>query len=280
MSFTRAAEELNVTSTAVSHQIRRLEAFLQTRLFHRQHRSLRLTSEGQEYLPVVRGAFEDLREATGRLFETRRTETLTLSTLTYVGARWIVQRLGGFKALRPHIDVRIVTSPHPVDFTTSGVDMGIRRGDGHWPGLRADQLMIQQCVPVLSPRLLPSGGRGLSAADLQQFTLLHVATEPAAWRQWFRFAGIPAADVSHGLTFDQSITAIQAAIDGLGIAIGRMPFIDNELDAGLLAAPVPLYLPDQSPFYIVAPEATADHPNIRQFREWLLAEVQSLWPKE
>lgn len=272
-SFKRAAEELNVTPTAISHQIRRLEEFLNTKLFFRENRAVHLTREAEEYLPSVRVAFEELSKATDRLRQGDGVERLTVSTLTYVGARWIVQRLGAFKAAHPRIDVRITTSTQAGELRKGGIDIGIRRGKGRWPGMRADWLMNQKVVPVLSPGLLLDASPVRVPADLAQFTLLHVAAEPGAWRRWFDLAGVPGADVSHGLTFDQSITAIQAAIDGLGIALGRTPFIRAELDTGMLIAPVPLYIEDDEDFYVVAPEETADDPPVKAFRDWLLSEV-------
>lgn len=274
LSFKRAAEELHVTPTAISHQIQRLEAILQARLFQRHGRGLRLTREGEEYLPAVHHAFEELRTATDRVFGCDDKEVLKLRTLTYMGARWIVQRLHRFKARHPDIDVHITSNPGDVDFGNGEADLAIRQGNGHWPGLRAEWLMTQHCVPVLSP-LLVSKPLPLTPTDLASLPLLHVASDPQTWERWFCFAGMVGVDVSRGLVFDQSITAIHAAIDGLGVAIGRTPFIQNELDAGVLVVPVPLYLPDERNFYIVAPEETAHLPKIRAFREWIRGEVRS-----
>lgn len=275
LSFKRAAEELHVTPTAISHQIHRLEVVLGTRLFCRQGRGLRLTREGEAYLPTVRLAFEELRDATNRIFGCSNKEVVRLRTLTYIGARWIVQRLHRFTARHPEIDVHITTGTGPVDFSAGDVDLAIRQGDGRWPGLKADWLMTQYCVPVLSPALLASRQTPLKAADLAHLPLLHVASDPNAWHRWFSFAGVSGADVSRGLVFDQSVTAIHAAIDGLGVAMGRMPFVQNEIDAGALVVPVPLYLPDEHSFYIVSPEETADQPKIRAFREWICEEARS-----
>lgn len=275
MSFKHAAEELNVTPTAVSHQIRRLEKFLGKRLFLRQNRSLQLTREAQEYLPSVRFAFEELRSATERLRQREDIEKLRVSTLTYVGARWIVQRLGRFQALHPKIEVSITTSSGPVEFGKGEVDVAIRRGDGRWPRLRADWLMNQQLVPVLSPRLLETGPPVRTSVDLMRFTLLHVTAEPTAWRRWLDFVGAPTVEVTPGITFDQSITAIQAAIDGLGVALGHTPFVHTELKAGVLVAPVPILLSEDADFYIVAPEETAEHAPIKAFREWMLSEARA-----
>lgn len=273
MSFKRAAQELNVTPTAVSHQIRRLEDYLGTKLFFRENRTIRLTRAAEQYLSSVRVAFGELSKWVDRFRQGDDIVRLTVSTLTYVGARWIVQHLASFKIANPRVEVRIMTSTQPPALRRGMIDIGIRRGKGNWPGMRAEWLMNQRAIPVLSPRLLLKASPVRSAEDLGQFTLLHVDAEPGAWRRWFDLAGGPSIDVSHGLTFDQSITAIQGAIDGLGVALGRTPFVWAELSAGLLVAPVPLFVEDNEDFYVVTPDETADDPPIKAFRTWLLSEV-------
>ncbi|HEY3890597.1 MAG TPA: LysR family transcriptional regulator, partial [Bradyrhizobium sp.] len=140
LSFTNAATELNVTQTAISHQIRRLEEELGVRLFIRQNRALALTPEAAQYLPGVRAAFNDLRFATDRLLRTDNENVLTVSTLASLAAKWLLPRLPAFQEAHPGIDVRITTSTALVDFKSGNVDAAIRYGRGHWPGLRADWL--------------------------------------------------------------------------------------------------------------------------------------------
>ncbi|MBN8986527.1 MAG: LysR family transcriptional regulator, partial [Rhizobiales bacterium] len=154
LSFTAAATELNVTQTAVSHQIRRLEQELGIKLFVRQNRTIALTAEAQEYLPRIRAAFNDLRLATARLRQKDNDRVLTVSTLASLAAKWLLPRLVAFQETHPDIDVRITTSIELVDFNTGDVDAAIRYGRGNWPGLRADWLMADQMFPVCSPALL------------------------------------------------------------------------------------------------------------------------------
>src|SRR5438034_3109809 len=144
MSFTLAASELNVTQTAISHQIRRLEEELGIRLFVRQNRALELTAEAREYLPGIRAAFNDLRLATDRLLRRDDDHVLTISTLASLAAKWLLPRLATFQEAHPGIDVRITTSTALVDFRTGDVDAAIRYGRGHWPGLRTDWLMADE----------------------------------------------------------------------------------------------------------------------------------------
>src|ERR1041385_9177390 len=154
LSFTQAASELNVTQTAISHQIRRLEEELGLRLFIRKNRALALTPQARDSLPGVRAAFTDLRLATDRLLRKGDDNVLTVSTLASLAAKWLLPRLTAFQEAHPGIDVRITTSTALVDFRGGDVDAAIRYGRGQWPGVRADWLMADELFPVCSPALL------------------------------------------------------------------------------------------------------------------------------
>src|SRR6201999_855047 len=192
LSFTQAASELNVTQTAISHQIRRLEEELGLRLFVRKNRALALTPQARDYLPGVRAAFNDLRLATDRLLRKEDDKVLTVSTLAALAAKWLLPRLAAFQESHPGIDVRITTSTSLVDFRIGDVDAAIRYGRGHWEGLRADWLMADELFPVCSPALL-KGSRPLkSPQDLAQHTLLHSSGGyDDDWRLWLTAAGLP-----------------------------------------------------------------------------------------
>src|SRR6202035_5518639 len=164
LSFTRAAAELNVTQTAISHQIRRLEEQIGIQLFVRRNRALALTREAESYLPAVRTAFEDLRRATARLRRPDRGGLLPVSTTASLAAKWLVTRVAGFQDANPGIEVRITTSAHLVDFEREEVDMAVRYGRGVWPGLRAQWLMAEDIFPVCSPSLL-HGDKPLSRPE-------------------------------------------------------------------------------------------------------------------
>src|ERR1700704_4450063 len=193
LSFTVAASELNVTQTAISHQIRRLEQELGIRLFIRQNRALGLTPEAKDYLPGVRAAFNDLRLATDRLQRKDNDRVLTVSTLASLAAKWLLPRLSAFQEAHPRIDVRIPPSTALVDFKNGDVDAAIRYGRGHWPGLRADWLTADQLFPVCSPALL-TGDRPLRCPqDLANHVLLHTSQGyDDDWRLWLTPAGLPA----------------------------------------------------------------------------------------
>ncbi len=275
LSFTRAADELNVTQTAISHQIRRLEEQLGIRLFDRGNRTLALTREAQGYLPSVRAAFEDLRQATARLQRTGREEVLTVSTTASLAAKWLVTRVAAFQNANPGIEVRITTSAHLVDFRREQVDMAVRYGRGTWPGLHAQWLMAEDIFPVCSPALLTAAKPLRCPEDLAHHTLLHATTLREDWQLWLTAAGLPTALATRrGMTFDQSFMAIQAAMEGLGVALGRTRFVEADIAAGRLVVPFDVVLPADAGFYVVAPQEAADLPKIRVFRDWLIGSVK------
>jgi LysR family transcriptional regulator, glycine cleavage system transcriptional activator len=277
LSFTNAASELNVTQTAISHQIRRLEEELGIRLFVRQNRALALTPEAREYLPGVRAAFNDLRLATDRLLRRDDDHVLTVSTLASLAAKWLLPRLSAFQESHPGIDVRITTSTSLVDFRSGDVDAAIRYGRGHWAGLRADWLMADELFPVCSPALLEGDKPLRCPEDLAHHTLLHSSGGyDDDWRLWLTAAGLP-ANISRqpGLTFDLILLTLQAAIDGSGVAMGRTSYVEADIAKGRLVVPFKVTLPADAGFYLVSPEAKAEPPKLRAFRQWLKASVQN-----
>jgi len=274
MSFTLAASELNVTQTAISHQIRRLEEELGVRLFIRQNRALSLTPEAKEYLPGIRAAFNDLRLATDRLLRKDDGHVLTVSTLASLAAKWLLPRISDFQEKHPGIDVRITTSTALVDFKRDGVDAAIRYGRGQWPGLRADWLMADKMFPVCSPELLAGKKPLKKPEDLADHVLLHSNDDD--WRLWLTAAGLP-TDISKqpGVTFDLVFMTVQAAIDGLGVAMGRTSYVQDDIAKGRLVVPFQITLPVDAGFYLVSPEARSDSPKLAALRDWLLETVKA-----
>lgn len=277
LSFTLAASELNVTQTAISHQIRRLEEELGIRLFIRQNRALALTPEARDYLPGVRAAFNDLRLATDRLLRKDDDKVLTVSTLASLAAKWLLPRLADFQEAHPGIDVRITTSTSLVDFQRDDVDAAIRYGRGQWPGLRADWLMADELFPVCSPSLL-RGDRPLrQPEDLRGYPLLHTSNANSDdWRLWLTAAGLP-ADIARqpGITFDMIFMTIQAAIDGIGVAMGRTSYVRDDITKGRLVVPFKIALPADAGFYLVSPEGRREAPKLAAFRQWMIAATQN-----
>jgi LysR family glycine cleavage system transcriptional activator len=277
LSFTMAAAELNVTQTAISHQIRRLEEELGIRLFIRQNRALALTAEARDYLPGVRAAFNDLRLATDRLLRKDDDKVLTVSTLASLAAKWLLPRLTDFQEQHPGIDVRITTSTSLVDFQRDNVDAAIRYGRGQWAGVRADWLMADELFPVCSPSLLRGDKPLRQPEDLRGHTLLHTSnTNSDDWRLWLTAAGLPADLARHpGVTFDIMFMTIQAAIDGIGVAMGRTSYVQDDIAKGRLVVPFKIALPADAGFYLVAPQGRREAPKLAAFRQWVVAAAQS-----
>lgn len=277
LSFTLAAAELNVTQTAISHQIRRLEEELGIRLFVRQNRALALTPEARDYLPGVRAAFNDLRLATDRLLRKDGDKVLTVSTLASLAAKWLLPRLTAFQESHPGIDVRITTSTSLVDFQRDNVDAAIRYGRGQWPGLRADWLMADELFPVCSPSLLRGDKPLRQPEDLKGYPLLHTSNANSDdWRLWLTAAGLP-ADIARqpGITFDMIFMTIQAAIDGIGVAMGRTSYVQDDIAKGRLVVPFKIALPADAGFYLVSPEGRREAPKLVAFRDWMIAAAQN-----
>ncbi len=277
LSFTLAASELNVTQTAISHQIRRLEEELGIRLFIRQNRALALTPEARDYLPGVRAAFNDLRLATDRLLRKDDDKVLTVSTLASLAAKWLLPRLADFQEAHPDIDVRITTSTSLVDFQRDDVDAAIRYGRGQWPGLRADWMMADELFPVCSPSLLCVDQPLQKPEDLRHYPLLHTSNANSDdWRLWLTAAGLP-ADIAKqpGITFDMIFMTIQAAIDGIGVAMGRTSYVKDDIAKGRLVVPFKIALPADAGFYLVSPEGRREAPKLAAFRQWMIAAAQN-----
>jgi LysR family transcriptional regulator, glycine cleavage system transcriptional activator len=274
LSFTRAAAELNVTQTAISHQIRALEERLGVRLFRRLPRGLLLTEEAQRYLPPIRDAFDQIALATERLVAVGAGATLTVSVLPSFAAKWLVPRLGRLRAALPDLDLRISATSALVDFARDDVDVGIRIGRGLYPGLRVERLFGEALLPVCNPDLQRGAHPLQQPEDLRHHVLLH-DDDYAGWELWLGLAGVEGIDARRGPIFTDSGMVVQAAAEGQGVALARRRLAAGDLAAGRLIQPFDVTIPHDLAYYLVCPEATAGQPKIAAFREWLLAEAAS-----
>jgi LysR family glycine cleavage system transcriptional activator len=273
-SFTQAAQELCVTQGAVSHQVKALEAELGLRLFQRERQRLVITEAGRSYLEVVRDAFDRVAAGTERLLQRQNAGVLTVSTSPNFAGKWLVHRLGRFAEAHPGIDLRVSASLHHIDFAREEVDLAVRHGDGRWPGLDVTRLCSEALFPVCSPTLLRGRGKRAlrSPADLRHHVLLHL-DERRDWAKWLDAAGVAGADMTRGPVFNQASMAIDAAIDGQGVALARTALAVWDLLAGRLARPFRLELPVPYAYWIVCPKVNADLPKIALFRDWLVGEA-------
>jgi LysR family glycine cleavage system transcriptional activator len=270
-SFTRAAEELNVTQGAVSHQVKALEATLGIKLFNRERQRLLITQAGQEYLAVVRDALDRIAVGTERLVQRQTSGVLTVSTSPDFAAKWLVPRLGRFSETHSDIDLRVSAATQYADFAREDVDLAVRHGDGNWPGLDVVRLCSERLFPVCAPKLVSGRNRIIKAADLLKFPLLRLE-DWKNWARWFDAAGVTTPAVQ-GPVLNRASMLIDAAVDGQGIALARTALAAWDLINGRLVRPIDVSLRMANTYWIVCPKATSALPKIAMFREWLLAEA-------
>ena len=277
LSFTKAAQEMNVTQAAISHQVKTLEDSLQIQLFRRFNRRLMLTDAGQTYLPQLTEALDRIDAATRRLRAVDDSGDLKVSVATSVAAKWLLPRLVRFRQKHPDIDVSVSASDKLVDFNRDDIDMGIRYGYGVYPGLRVDKLMQDTVFPVCSPALLQGPLPLREPADLKHHTLLHEEwgemINAPDWRAWLTAAGVTDVNPARGPGYSHSSLSLQSAIDGHGVSLARSSLVALDLEAGRLVQPFGPALPTHFACYVVSPEAAAERPKIKAFRDWLLEQA-------
>lgn len=270
-SFKLAAEELNLTPSAVSHGIQTLEDWLGVPLFVRGHRSLELTSAGRAYLPRIRDALAQLASATEAVPGRRPTGKLSVSVAPTFGLRWLVPNLHRFHERHPDIEVTLDTALRPVEFPRDGIDIAIRMGRGDWPDLYALCLVVEELVPVCSPDMAASIA---GAADLRSKTLLHVVNVSEDWAAWADLADVADLDLGRGLRMDTLHMALEAAAQGLGVAIGRLPLANADIAAGRLVPVLGPPRPCQTGYWLVTNRDSLARPEVVAFRDWIRSELK------
>jgi LysR family glycine cleavage system transcriptional activator len=214
-SFNGAAHELNVTPSAVSHQVKALEESIGVQLFRRLNRRVALTPEGRVYLPPIRAALEQIRLATDQIRSRDSLGVVTLSSAPSFAIGWLMPRLPQFQMLHPDIEVRLISAIELVDFATSDVDAGIRTGRGDWPGLCSHRLMTEELVPVCSSEYAKANGGLDRPGQLENTTLLHELPRLGQWRTWLSAVGVEGVDAERGPKFQGAAMAVEAAIAGM-----------------------------------------------------------------
>ena len=272
-SFTRAAEELHVTQSAVSQQVKALEAQLGLKLFNRERQRLKITPAGRDYLVEIREALDHVGAATERLIQRQSAGVLTVSTSQDFAAKWLVHRLARFAAAHPGIDLRVSATMHNVDFVREDVDVAVRHGDGNWPGLDATRLCAEQIFAVCSPKLLAGRDRLKRPADVLKWPLLRLEDQSKAWERWFALAGVAAPERLPGPVLNRASMLIDAAIDGQGVALARTTLAAWDLISGRIVRPFDLSWRPAGTYWVVSPRATAKVEKIGRFRDWLPAEA-------
>ena len=269
-SLTRAAESLNLTHGAISHQIKSLEADLGVRLTERHGRGIRLTDAGERFASRVRAAFSELTAAVHEITAHANPRLLRVSVVPSFAARWLLPRMGRFRVACPDIDLDVRSSMANVDFQRDDADVAIRYGHGDWPGVVAEHLLDDGFFPVASPRLL-RGRRPKRLEDLAKFTLLRATDEP--WKPWFEAAGLDWGEPARGPIFNDSSHMLQAAAEGQGVALARRSLLGNDIRNGVLVRLFDVVAPAPRRFWLVYPPRIASSPKLGQFRGWLHDEI-------
>jgi LysR family transcriptional regulator, glycine cleavage system transcriptional activator len=282
LSFSRAAEEMHVTPAAISHQIKELEEQTGVELFTRTSRSMKLTKAGELLFEASRESLELLSRALLRMRRTTNRNQLKVSSSPSLAAKWLVPRLDRFLESVPGADVRVDVSAATVDFARDDFDVAIRFGSGKYPGLRTELLFRDRVFPVCSPHLITRDKPLKHPRDLLRYPLIHLDWEAQGspwpnWRMWMMAAGIKDFDDRAGMHFGQTSYAVQAAIDGHGIALGDSNLVADDLKAGRLIKPFELSLkaPSDFAYYVISPVETAEQPMIKAFRDWCMAEARA-----
>ncbi len=271
LSLTKAAEELGVTQAAVSHQVKGLEDALGVKLFNRLTRALALTPAGAALAPELEGAFVRIASAVERAREREAKGTVRLSLLTTIALTFLVPRLGRFAAKHPAIELRLETSARLVDFTREPIDAAIRYGDGRYGALHADRLFADALTPLCAPSLAKKIRK---PADVMEHPLLDDNIIYDEWKIWCEQAGVGACPTRRrAATFDSTRVAVEAAMEGMGIAIGAPFLFAAEIASGRLVQPLPVVVPSGRSYWFVCRPQDAERPTIRALRDWLLEET-------
>lgn len=278
LSFTDAAEELNVSQPAVSKTIRALEEACGMQLFRREKPHLILTPEGQKLFAETQAAFDKLHETVTALRRSAASDVVRVSFSSVFVALWLLPRLAKFKAQWPDIRLRIEESTRdPFDLERYDVDISGRLGHGDWPRLHAWPFLVEEILPICSPVYLASNGPITSPADLLKHPLLHTDERHRRrmnWDSWMAAHGLEGISVGRDLVFTDNLAAMQAALLDQGVALGWTHLINEHLKAGRLVNPLGTVLKTDKVFYLVAPSTRPVSRGTEIFRDWLLEEIR------
>ncbi|HEY0063089.1 MAG TPA: transcriptional regulator GcvA [Telluria sp.] len=275
-SFLKAADELNVTPTAISHQVKKLEQYLGHALFVRLNRAVQLTAEGAALAATLHGLFSGLDQALDPGRRQARS-TIVISAMPSLAAKWLAPRLGEFEARHPHWRVMIDVEDKLVDFKSSNIDMALRYGPGKYAGLHARRWMDATVVPVCSPALLKRTPLR-QPADLRRHTLIHNSVparrvRPPEWEDWLAASGVEGVDAGAGPLYMSTYMALEAAQAGHGVTLAPAPLVARDLADGRLVKPLALELDNPWAFWIVCPRQNLQDEKIKALTAWLLQQA-------
>ncbi len=281
LSFKQAAESLHVTPSAVSHAVQALEDFLGVKLFHRVasgkrwDKALVLSDAGQVLFPCLMKSFDEIEEVVTAVMAQGAGDILTIAIAPIFAKSWLMPRLHRFVERHLDVSVRINSTLTPADSLFGEFDVGLMYGQGTWPGQEATMLFGEEMVPVCSPRLLRHGPGLNGPEDLNRYTLIHSEARLVSWAMWLETMGVAATALGRGLHFNRATLAIEAAMNGLGVALEGRTAVEDELRRGLLVIPFESkVVPDQREgYYLTCPQGQRDVAKVELFRQWVLEEI-------
>ncbi|WP_086479068.1 transcriptional regulator GcvA [Oceanospirillum sanctuarii] len=273
-SFAQAAEELFITASAVSHQIKSLEGYLGLSLFRRNKRKVELTAAGAQYLQSVRGALDEIEAATYRLTSNPERDVVTISVAPNFLIRWLMPRMNRFQALFPDVELQISASSGLIDFNKQNTDMAVYYGHGDWHDIEVHFLRNVLLVPVCSPSLLEGRHALNEPVDLRHHTLIHVSKRLHEWPEWLQLAGVEYKGFSRGLQLSSSQLATGAAQEGLGVALADSTLTSREIEQGKLIMPFDIKLDTHKSFYLVYQKQRPLSYGMKVFKDWMIEEMQ------
>lgn len=265
-SFNKAAEELNISPSAVSHQIRQLESTLGVKLFGRTARRVVLTEKGEFYFKHVQEGIHILLQATQSLMDPTREQQIRMSVVPFFATRWLMPRLESFQAQHPGWELAIQTSTQKSDFDREDLDLVIRRGAGNWPGLTQHLLLEEELIAVALPSL---AARITSLQDLKKASLLYNSQVPGEWQDWFAQLGEDFSPPTARLEFQNNSQILEACLAGAGIALMDRRLLQQELEDRRVVPAFKASVCGMRNHYLVYPEGHGNHASIKLFRDWL-----------
>ncbi len=272
-SFVAASRLLNISETAISRKVRLLEHHYGVQLFSRGHRSITLTPRGQSLLDSIKPALQLLREASQDLLSEQQRGLVTLAATNSVAALWLMPRLQQFHAIKPHVRINLVASDSDEECLAESVDLAILRGDGLWPGFTAHKLFGETIFPVCSPAFLRQNPEAVQLENLRSLALIEVAsshTEWMNWRAWLANNAITGEPAQRVTVFNTYPLSVQAAVDGLGLALGWGHLVDRLLEAGDLVRPVPdARVRTKSGYYLLSRDGNVPSHQSAEVERWL-----------
>lgn len=272
LSFQRAAEELCLTPSAISHQVRTLEENLRCRLFVRRHHELDLTSVGRAYLGRIQGIIAELLDATAEIVNASGNSPLIIQVCPSLATTWLIRQLGAFVNGNPQLDMTIVSPYEDPHFLLPEVDLGILYGTGSWTGVKSEYLMGETIIPVCSPSYLELAPPLRNVRDLSAHRLIRCSSAALhEWALWLEMMGVAGSLGNQNIRLHDRDQVIEAAVAGIGIGMGRRPLIDEKLLSGELVTPFSHPLSSRSAYYLVYADQASQLPKISAFRAWIMA---------